>query len=321
MTTAKQHRRHKARNINGILLLDKPVGITSNCALQQVKQLFSARKAGHTGSLDPLASGMLPLCFGEATKFSQFLLDADKSYCVTAKLGISTTTGDAEGDVVETLPIGIIDEEKLQSVLQQFRGDIEQIPSMYSALKHQGQPLYKLARQGITVPRKARTVHISKLELLEKTDDTIKLEVDCSKGTYIRTLVEDIGKALGCGAHVIELRRSAVSGYNSQQMITMEDIEKYVNLKKQDSDETFTDYAQLDKYLLPVETAVMSWSAIQVSETMAFYLRQGQPVQVSQPPIGKQVRLYLSDTRFLGVGEVLEDGLVAPKRLVQNKSA
>ena len=207
--------RAKLQDLDGILLLDKPLGLSSNQALQKVKHLFNARKAGHTGSLDPLATGLLPLCFGRATRLSRFLLEADKEYYVVAKLGIQTTTGDAEGEVVATRPVQVV-EAQLQAALENFRGTFDQIPSMYSALKHQGQPLYKLARQGITIPREARKVTITHLEAQLNMDETVTLKVACSKGTYVRTLVEDLGEKLGCGAHVIELRRVSVAGFKEQ---------------------------------------------------------------------------------------------------------
>ena len=218
-------RRARGRDVTGILLLDKPSGITSNAALQQVKHLYFARKAGHTGSLDPLASGILPICMGEATKVSAFLLDADKRYQVRCRLGIRTTTADAEGEVLEERPIGTYSGDQLEAVFDGFRGRIEQIPPMYSALKHKGERLYKLARQGVEVEREPRPVNIYELTLAGQGDDWIDIDVHCSKGTYIRTLAEDIGEKLGCGAHVAALRRSAVGPYGSDQLITLEQLE------------------------------------------------------------------------------------------------
>jgi tRNA pseudouridine55 synthase len=295
------------KQIDGILLLDKPLHLTSNGALQRVKRLFAAKKAGHTGSLDPLATGMLPLCFGEATKFSQFLLESDKCYIVQIKLGEQTATGDAEGEIIATKPVGDMTEERLMPVLNQFVGVIQQIPPMFSALKVQGKPLYELARKGIEIERQPRTVHIHRLQLLEFTHDQLSLEVYCSKGTYIRTLAEDIGVRLGCGAHVIGLRRSMVSPYNEAKMYTMEMLEE---LHREQGAEA------LQPLLIPVETSVQALPIVKLSTSAQFYLRTGQPVMVPQMPTEGMVRLYSAGDQFLGVGEIMEDGRVAPRRLV-----
>lgn len=300
-------RRLKGRKIVGILLLDKPKGISSNAALQRVKRLFFAQKAGHTGSLDPLASGLLPLCFGEATKISGFLLDADKRYWLRCKLGVRTATGDAEGDVIAQRPVPDFSEAQLLEVLAQFQGEISQIPPMYSALKQNGERLYKLARQGIEVDRPARQVRIYENTLLAREQDEIVLQVRCSKGTYIRTLVEDIGEILGCGAFVSELRRTGVGQYDEQNMITMDELESLAT----------EGYAALDARLLPIESALTHWPGVQLSEDAAFYLRKGQAVIVPHAPTYGWVRLYTQDQeRFLGLGQILDDGRVAPKRLV-----
>lgn len=298
--------RRQSRSVNGIILLDKPSQISSNMALQRVKRLFAARKAGHTGSLDPLASGMLPICLGEATKFSQFLLEADKRYNVTAKLGIKTTTGDAEGEVVQEKAVPTLSAEQLLQVLAKFRGEIQQVPSMYSALKHQGRPLYELARQGITVEREARTVTIHELKLLDQTADTFTLEIACSKGTYIRTLVEDIGELIACGAHVSNLRRLTAGAYAENEMITLPELERIAAEQ---------DWQVLDAHLLPVDSALRAWPVVQISEAAAFYLMRGQPIISPAAPKEGMVRL-LTPTRFLGVGEILSDGRVAPRKLV-----
>lgn len=295
----------KYKDIHGVILLDKPIHITSNAALQKVKKLFTARKAGHSGSLDPLASGMLPLCFGEATKFSQFLLEANKTYRVTAELGIKTATGDAEGDIIQRREIGKLTESDLLAVLTKFIGKIEQIPSMYSALKHQGQPLYKLARQGIVVERKVRTVQIYQLQLINFQSHSMTLDVHCSKGTYIRTLIDDIGEALGCGAYVKVLRRLTVGPYLESQMISMDELEAYAN--QQD---------KLADLLLPPDSALNDWPELKLSEAAAYYLRRGQPVIVPFSPSAGWVRLRLHDGSFLGLGEIMDDGRVAPRRLV-----
>jgi tRNA pseudouridine55 synthase len=295
------------KNINGILLLDKPLHITSNGALQRVKRLFSAKKAGHTGSLDPLATGMLPLCFGEATKFSQFLLESDKSYRVTIKLGIRTTTGDAEGDIVETKPVGSIHQAQLLEVLHPFKGAIQQIPPMFSALKVQGRPLYELARKGIEIERQPRTVQIYRMELLAFAQDSLELDIYCSKGTYVRTLAEDIGEKLGCGAHVIGLRRTMVSPYDQATMYTMEELEEIHQNEGSDA---------LTRLLIPIETSVQALPAVKLSTSAQFYLRTGQPVLVPHLPTEGMVRLYSQTNQFLGMGEIMEDGRVAPRRLV-----
>ncbi len=300
-------RRQKGRSVNGILLLDKPEGITSNEALQVVKHLYNARKAGHTGSLDPLASGLLPICLGEATKVSGFLLDADKHYRVRCRLGERTTTGDAEGEVVETRPVEGLSEGRLREVLAGFLGEIEQIPPMYSAVKHQGQRLYKLAREGKEVEREPRKVTIHRLELTGLEPPFFDIEVHCSKGTYVRTLAEDIGEALGCGAHVAALRRTGVGPYDGSHMIALEELRRLAGSG---------DHAALDGLLLPIESALTQWPDVQLNNDAAFYVRQGQPVQVPHAPTSGWVRLYEGGGRFLGMGQILDDGRVAPKRLM-----
>lgn len=295
------------RHISGVLLLDKPEGISSNAALQQVKHLFCAAKAGHTGSLDPLANGMLPICFGEATKLSQFILTADKRYLVVAKLGVKTTTGDSEGQIIATQPVPAYSDEFIQRTLEQFRGNIKQIPSMYSALKHQGQPLYKLARKGIEVTREARDVTIFDLVLLAQQSDCMTFEIQCSKGTYIRTLMEDIGDALGCGAHVIYLRRLSVGHYAEQQMVTMAELQA----AKVDGN--------LDQLMLSMDSALSGWPIVSLSQSAQFYLRRGQAVMVPYAPTAGLVQLMSAEGVFLGVGEIQEDGKVAPRRLVAVK--
>ncbi|MBZ0070185.1 MAG: tRNA pseudouridine(55) synthase TruB [Gammaproteobacteria bacterium] len=300
-------RRNKGRNVNGILLLDKPSGLTSNAALQSVKRLFQAAKAGHTGSLDPLASGLLPICLGEATKVSGFLLDADKHYQVRCKLGERTNTGDAEGEVVETRPVEGLDVARIEAAFERFRGDIEQVPPMYSALKHQGQRLYTLARQGIEVERQPRRVTIHSLTLSAWEPPYLDLDVRCTKGTYIRTLAEDIGESLGCGAHVTDLRRLGVGPYDQSGMVSLDRLQDVAGTEGP---------AALDTLLLPIETALSQWPEVRLSADTAFYLRQGQPVVVPHAPTSGWVRLYAGDRQFLGMGEILDDGRVAPKRLM-----
>jgi len=294
------------RKINGILLLDKPLHLTSNGALQRVKRLFSAKKAGHTGSLDPLATGMLPICFGEATKVSQFLLDSSKTYQVEVKLGVKTTTGDAEGEIISTRPV-VVAEEKLRAVLAKFLGTSEQIPPMFSAIKHQGKPLYELARKGIEIERKPRTIHIYSLELESFEQDIFTITVHCSKGTYVRTLAEDIGELLGCGAHVSGLRRSAVEPYGQNKMYTMEMLEEIQQKHGVDA---------LLACLLPMETSVQNLSSVKLSSSATFYIRMGQPVMVPHLPLDGWIRIFSDDDQFMGIGEILDDGRVAPRRLL-----
>lgn len=305
-------RRGKGRNVGGILLLDKPAGLTSNGALQRVKRLFNAAKAGHTGSLDPLATGVLPLCFGEATKFSQFLLDADKRYRTTLTLGVTMTTGDADGEVIDRHEVGDYAEAEIEKVLDGFRGEIEQTPSMYSAVKMNGKPLYKLARQGIEVERKSRGVTIYKLEMRGREEDELELEIECSKGTYIRSLAEDIGEALGCGAHISKLRRLASGPFTAEDTHTLEELASFRDEKGLEA---------LDGFLLPVSAAVQDWPALELTELMLSWFRQGQPVQIPHAPTQGWVRVFSEfgcedGGAFIGVGEILGDGRVAPRRLV-----
>lgn len=300
-------KRSNLRPVSGVLLLDKPAGMTSNQALQRVKRLFRARKAGHTGSLDPIATGLLPLCFGEATKVSGFLLNADKQYRVRAKLGQRTDTGDREGRVTAEREVGDIPDERVEAVLAGFRGEIEQVPPMYSARKHQGQRLYELARKGIEVEREPERVRIHQFDLVGRQGDELELDVACSKGTYVRTLVEDLGEVLGCGAHVAELRRLGVAPYAGQRMYTLGELEERAEK---------AGVAGLDELLLPIDTALTHLPVVRLGDDAAFYLRQGQPVLAPNAPTRGEVRFY-SDARFLGVGEVLPDGRVAPRRLVK----
>ena len=286
--------------------MDKPAGISSNDVVQQAKRLFGAQKVGHTGSLDPLATGVLPLCFGEATKFSQYLLDADKKYWAQVRLGITTETGDADGEVIAQADASSVTPAQAVAALETFVGEIEQIPSMYSALKHQGQPLYKLARQGIEIERAPRQISIYSAELLQFSEASIELRVHCSKGTYIRSLAEDLGAALGCGGHVSALRRLAAGPYKEGQATTLDELREVGDLR------------EMDALLLPVSSAVSSWPAVRLHEDTAHYVRQGQPVQVAHAPTDGWVQIFelAEEDRFLGVGEILTDGRVAPRRLV-----
>lgn len=301
-----RRRRLRGRPVDGILLLDKPLGISSNDALQKVKTLYKAQKAGHTGSLDPLADGMLPICFGAATKLSAFLLDSDKRYQVRVRLGVTTATGDTEGEVLQTRSTEGVGRDQIEAVLPRFSGTILQLPPMYSALKHKGQRLYKLAREGVEVEREPREITIHALTLGEVDGDEFDLAVHCSKGTYVRTLAEDIGEALGCGAHVTALRRDGVGPYTGMSMFTLDQLR----------DKAEQGLEALDGLLLPVDTALGEWPAINITRDSAYYLRMGQPVLVPKAPTEGWVRLYEADDVFIGVGQVQDDGKIAPKRLM-----
>jgi len=316
--------RRKGRPVDGVLLLNKPAGMTSNRALQIAKRLFFIEKAGHTGALDPLATGVLPLCFGEATKFSQFLLDADKRYRSTFRLGVTMTTSDADGEIIAQKPTGAITRAQVEAELRKFVGDILQVPPMYSALKHQGQPLYKMARQGIEIERQPRPVTVYGIEVLDfRAGDAAEVDVDirCSKGTYIRSIAEDLGFALGCGAHVKTLHRSAAGLFEEGQCIAPEQLES-----------TFEQggYEALDALLLSADAPVATLPAVYLPESSAHYFRQGNPVMDSQVyRIGAQgdiVRVFCAETeqhaqQFLGLGEITDDGRVAPKRIIANRAA
>jgi tRNA pseudouridine55 synthase len=296
------------RPVNGVLLLDKPLGMSSNQALQKARYLFNAAKAGHTGSLDPLATGLLPLCFGEATKVSSYLLNSDKFYTTTARLGARSTTGDAEGELFDSRPVPELSEERIQQVLEQFRGEIEQVPPMYSALKKDGKRLYELARQGVEVERAPRRVEIFNLELVDWNQEMLRLNVGCSKGTYIRSLVEDIGEALGCGAFVAELRRTGVSPYLEPQMWALEQLEEMAEEGPE----------SLDKCLIPTDSALTHIPAVHLDDDTSDRLVHGQPVSVEKRPDGKLFRLYRGENTFIGLGIPLEEGQIAPKRLIFN---
>lgn len=299
--------KRKRRAVSGVLILDKPLTFSSNAALQKVRWLFNAEKAGHTGSLDPLATGVLPICFGEATKFSQYLLNADKCYEVVMQLGITTATGDAEGQVIATQPVNCT-EQDLLAVLPQFRGKISQIPPMYSAIKKDGQPLYKLARAGEVVDREPRQITIDELTLVAFMGDQAKLTVACSKGTYIRTLVEDIGNKLGCGAHVKELCRTEAGPFLLTQAITLETL---IELQEKEGSEA------LDQFLLPIDAGLTHWPVIQLTEHTSYYWLHGQPVRVPDAPLDTYIRVQDQQGHFIGIGEVANDGRLAPKRLIQ----
>ncbi|MDR9828383.1 tRNA pseudouridine(55) synthase TruB [Vibrio sp.] len=306
-------RRRKGRPINGVILLDKPTGISSNDALQKVKRIYFAEKAGHTGALDPLATGMLPICLGEATKFSQFLLDSDKRYRVIAKLGERTNTSDSDGEVVETRPVDV-SLDKLEASIDKFRGESDQVPSMFSALKHQGKPLYEYARQGIEVPRDARKITVYEIVLHRFEGDEVEMEVHCSKGTYIRTIVDDLGEMLGCGAHVTMLRRTGVAKYPYEKMVTLEQLNELLEQAHRDEVEP---KERLDPLLMPMDTAVEDLPEVNLTAELTNLVQHGMPVQVLGAPEGMPLRMTSGEEKlFIGVAEVNADGKVAPKRLV-----
>ena len=293
------------RDISGVILLDKPLGFSSNQALQKIKYLLQAEKAGHTGSLDPLASGLLPLCFGEATKFSHYLLDADKSYRALVQLGATTTTGDAEGEVLVSRPVDVT-EAQVKKVLNDFIGDIKQTPPMYSALKHQGKALYEYARDGVDIERAARDVTIYQIDFHGFQNHQLDMTVACSKGTYIRTLAEDIGAALGCGAHLAGLRRLTAGHFKLEDAITVEAFEAMT-------------LEQRDACLLLPDATIATLPMVTIDADSEFYLLRGQSVWKANLNIQGSFRVYNEHGVFLGLGEQAPDGKIAPKRLLKSK--
>ncbi len=290
------------RQVDGVLLLDKPGGMTSNAALQKVRWLFNAAKAGHTGTLDPMATGLLPLCFGEATKFAGELLDADKSYRASLRLGVITDTADAEGRVLERRPVAVA-EEQLRAAMATFVGEIDQVPPMYSALKRDGKPLYEYARAGIELARAPRRITVHRLQLLSFSDDEVIIDVDCSKGTYVRTLAADIGTALGCGAHLSALRRTRIAGLNLSASIQLAELEA----------STIEDLYAL---LFPVDTLLTDLAKADLNEGETARMLHGQGLCWAEAPPGQRFRLIGADGAFLGLGEVSPDGRLNPRRLV-----
>jgi tRNA pseudouridine55 synthase len=293
------------RALDGVLLLDKPAGIGSNAALQTVKRLYGAAKAGHAGTLDPLASGLLPVLFGEATKFAQFAQDADKEYLARVRLGVATTTGDAEGKVTEAHDVTVA-EESLEPVLARFRGEIEQVPPMHSALKQGGRPLYELARQGREVARRARRVRVHALELLAFDGESIELRVRCSKGTYVRTLAEDIGRALGCGAHLSALRRVAAGRFNVAEAVRLDALHAETPEAR-------------ERRLLPAESLLQGLPRVDLPEALAARFARGQMLTLAAAPDGR-CRVYGAQGRLLGLGEGQGRGELRPRRLVSYAS-
>ena len=298
-------RRRKGRDLNGLLLLDKPAGITSNRVLQNVKKLFNAAKAGHTGSLDPLATGLLIICFGKATKISQYLLNADKQYEVTLKLGVVTNTGDTDGAIVKESDASLVSDDDIRQCAMALTGEIKQIPPMYSALKHQGARLYALARKGIEVERQSRTVNIYKFDLIQKYENFVDIKVHCSKGTYVRKLVEDLGNLLGCGAHVVKLRRTCLGPFFHPNMYTISELEDCAAQNK----------SKLDQALISIEIAFHNWPALSIEDDLMHDIRNGHPIWIPRSPTKGVVRIYDANDQFYGLGKILEDGRIAPKCL------
>jgi tRNA pseudouridine55 synthase len=294
------------RAVDGVLLLDKGNGLTSNAALQRAKRLFNAAKAGHTGTLDPMATGLLPVCFGEATKFSADLLESDKTYDAVIALGVTTDTADAEGQILKRSPV-TVSRSEVESAMARFRGAIEQVPPMHSALKHRGRPLYSYAREGASIERAPRAVIIHRLDLVQFAGDRLAIEVECSKGTYIRTLAEEIGAALGCGAHLAGLRRTRVGALAIADAVNLETLERL-------------EPAARDALLRPLDSLVVALPAVRLDADSARRFNHGQ--SVAEPGFGAPgaVRVY-ADTRFLGVGTVTADGVLAPARLVAQTPA
>lgn len=305
--------RRRGRDVHGVFLLDKQQGASSNDVLQKVKRLFNANKAGHTGALDPLATGMLPICLGEATKFSQYLLDSDKRYRVIARLGERTDTSDADGNIVETRPV-TFSQGELDAALESFRGETMQVPTMFSALKYQGRKLYEYAREGVTVPREARPITVFELQFIRWEGDELELEIHVSKGTYIRTIIDDLGEKLGCGAHVIMLRRLQVARYPIEKMMTLEQLQAVAATVN--AAET-PDYAPLDALLLPMDSPAEAFPRVNLPSAVAAFFKQGMPVQAADAPQQGLVRVTEGDAhKFIGMAEVADDGRVAPRRLV-----
>lgn len=293
--------------MNGIFLLDKPLGLSSNAVLQRVKRLFRAKKAGHTGSLDPLATGMLPICFGDATKFCQYLLDSDKKYEVTIQLGVRTTTSDAEGEIISTRPVPDLSLDEIDAAFNHFRGESQQVPSMFSALKHNGKPLYEYARQGITIERPSRAITVYDLTVHTVENNCVTFTVHCSKGTYVRTIADDFGERLQCGAHVTHLRRLSVGPYQAEQMMTIEALESALSAEN----------ASAKALLLPVDSAVTHWPAVAFSSAVTCALKQGKTVALpANAPTSGWIRFFDDQGIFFGIGEVIEQDKVAPRRMV-----
>ncbi|MGD9265417.1 MAG: tRNA pseudouridine(55) synthase TruB [Lysobacterales bacterium] len=295
-------RRKRGLDIHGVVLLDKPRGISSNRALQKVRGIFQARKAGHTGNLDPFATGMLPICLGEASKTAAFMLESGKRYIATAHLGQATTTGDIEGEIIQQASLPSFDTEGLKQVLREFSGEIEQVPPMYSALKHEGRPLYEYARAGIEIERPARRVVIHDIALEAWNPPELVFSVHCSKGTYVRTLAEDIARTLGSLAHLVELRRTGVDTFTGRTMVTLERLQQA------------HDEGNLQDFLLPVDAGLSDWPRVVLDADQQGKFRHGNPVHVDDERTGK-VRAYGPDENLLGLAELSDEGILKPIRV------
>jgi len=298
-------RKRKSRALNGLLLLDKPQGESSNKSLQKVKRIFNAAKAGHTGTLDPLATGLLLICFGRTTKISNYFLASDKQYDVVLKLGVTTDTGDADGNVLLQREADHITRPQIIAAAKQLTGNIEQIPPMYSALKYQGSRLYELARKGIEVERQARAVDVHDFEFINQEQDEVSMHVHCSKGTYVRTLVEDLGELLACGAHVVQLRRTSLGPFENPAMHTFEALEQLAE----------NDFAQIDQLLIPTDQALADWPAISVAQELMKDIQNGHAMKVPGQPDTGNVRIYDMNQQFYGIGTIRDDGKMVPKPL------
>lgn len=299
-------KRKKGRSIDGIVILDKAIGISSNRALQEVKRIFDAQKAGHTGSLDPLATGVLPLCLGEATKVSQFLLDSDKKYRAKLKLGVRTDSGDSEGHEIETCTDFQVSKQEIEVALERFKGEIEQVPPMHSALKVNGVPLYKMARKGQTIERRPRQITVYSIELTALEGDELELEIACSKGTYIRTIADDLGQVLGCGAHIIALRRIQAGAFTEADCVSTQALKEELESGG---------LSVIDEHLMPMDKAIADLPEVVLPSITASFIKNGQPVLVRHLPEEGLVRLY-EEEQFIGIGCIDDDGKVAPRRLV-----
>lgn len=299
-------RGRRGKPVHGMVLLDKPAGLSSNQSLQRARRIFDAAKAGHTGNLDPFATGMLPLCFGEATKTAAYMLEAEKEYLATAQLGSSTTTGDIEGETERELPVAAMHRHEVETVLAGFEGEIEQVPPMYSALKHEGRPLYRLAREGKVVERKPRRVQIHEIRLTGWSDNRLEFRVRCSKGTYVRTLAEDIARGLGTCAHLVALRRLSVWPFHEEDMVTLPRLERSAEL------------GRLDHYLLPVDAGLANWPRVTLSAAGTERFRHGQAIDADTLPTANpegRVRVFDPEGTLLGLGELMEGGRLEPRRV------
>ena len=303
-----RRRRNSSRDISGIVVLNKAAGLSSNSALQEVKKLYEANKAGHAGSLDPLATGVLPVCLGEATKVSQFLLDSDKRYRTRIKLGIRTDSGDSEGTIIEQHEKVSVSRKVVEHALTKFKGEVEQLPPMHSALKIKGVPLYKFARKGITIERKTRLISVYKIELVNFGNGELELDIACSKGTYIRTIADDLGQELGCGAHIIKLHRTQAGVFEEADCISSKELAM---------EKASMGLDKIDQHLIPMDQAILDLPEVKLPSSTASYVKNGQSVLVRHVPEEGLVRMY-EEEQFIGIGCIDDEGKVAPRRLIVN---